>query len=397
MTPTFLMLVLAAAAPVPNEEVNALNLLSGTREVDADGQRFTDGDPEALLDGSEWAWEPSPTMRRQVIFQLAEPYDLTSGEALNSHNEPGWPGLSVKQLRLETAAKPGGPWQPLAEVTLEKKTAPQKFKAVSKAVRYVRVSLLTNYGNAEWFGIDELSLFGRRSQPKPADFNGAWDTGYGELKLTQTGQRIWGCYGGDGSGKAGAYTVEGTLEGAVFAGSWKELNSEGGSDDGLMVFALTSEGGLSGVWGRGSDPKDRTRRWDGTRKPKATIVCELPEKSLGRDLAANGRVVLRGILFDTGKDVIRPESKPVLEELAAAMKATPDKAYVIEGHTDDRGGRDYNQALSEKRAASVKAWLLKAGVTAGLKTVGFGMSKPAAPNTSDGGRAANRRVEVAAQ
>ncbi len=77
------------------------------------------------------------------------------------------------------------------------------------------------------------------------------------------------------------------------------------------------------------------------------------------------------------------------------MKAAPDKTYLIEGHTDDRGGKEYNQALSEKRAASVKRVLEKAVVGAKHKAVGYGLSRPTAPNTSDGGRAANRRVEVA--
>ena len=140
----------------------------------------------------------------------------------------------------------------------------------------------------------------------------------------------------------------------------------------------------------------RSSRWDGVRKAKATLSCERPERGLGKALASQGRVVLRGILFDTGKDVLKPESEPVLTELAAVMKAAPGQAYVIEGHTDDRGGALVNQPLSERRAAAVKAWLERAGVAgAKLKTAGFGMSRPAAPNTSDGGRAANRRVEVA--
>jgi OOP family OmpA-OmpF porin len=78
------------------------------------------------------------------------------------------------------------------------------------------------------------------------------------------------------------------------------------------------------------------------------------------------------------------------------MKQQGKSRYLIEGHTDDRGGAAMNQGLSERRAASVKAWLVKAGIDAGrLETKGFGMSKPALPNDSEAGRAANRRVEVA--
>jgi outer membrane protein OmpA-like peptidoglycan-associated protein len=167
-----------------------------------------------------------------------------------------------------------------------------------------------------------------------------------------------------------------------------------------MLFVLTLEGGLSGSWGyEGAPPKDRLQRWDGkARKAKPTIVCEKPDKDLAAVLKSKGRVVLRGILFDTGKDVIKPESLPVLEALAAAMKGDPGKRYRIEGHTDDRGGQSLNQTLSEKRAAAVKTWLGKAGIDGSrLSSKGFGMSQPAMPNDTEAGRAANRRVEVVAE
>ncbi len=395
MNPILFSLLLCAAPATPAEgETNALSLLSGARQVNASGQ--PEGNAEALIDGqSDQRWEPTVSGERQAVFELPEAYDLSRGEAINSNVEESWPGISVKRLRLESGPGPVGPWKPLADATLEKKLAPQSFKvAGGKAVRYVRVSLLENYGSTEWFSLSELSLFGRPSESHKVDFNGVWDTSYGEMKLTQTGQRIWGCYGWPDS-KTSNYTVDGTLEGRVFAGTWRQVDDVGNEAVGLIVFALNKEGDLSGVWG--TDATNRTGRWDGHRKGEAALVCEPPEKSLRKELAAKGRVVLRGILFDTAKDVIRPESEPVLRELAAAMKATPGKAYLIEGHTDDRGGKEFNQALSEKRSASVKTWLEKAGVKAKLKPVGYGLTRPAAPNTTDGGRAANRRVEVAAE
>ncbi len=394
-----LSLILAAAVPAVDpatDEVNALNLLSGTRQVTAAGTLAPDHSAEALLDGlPERAWEPTKDDGRAAIFELAVPYDLSRIEVINSGVEAGWPGISVKQMKIETGPAPGGPWQPFAELALERTPKPQRFKASGRGVRYLRVSLTANYGNAKWYGLSELSIFGKPSEARAVDFNGVWETRYGEMVLVQSGQRIWGCYG-EPKSKAGNATVDGSLEGRVFAGSWREV-SPGLVREGTMVFSLTKEGGLAGVWGHGSDPKDRTSRWDGKPKDKVTITCEPPEKSLGQELAAKGRVVLRGILFDTGKDVIRGESEPVLKELAAAMKGAPEKTYLVEGHTDDRGGVEFNQGLSERRAASVKRWLEMAGVAGKLKTVGYGQSRPTAPNTTDGGRAANRRVEVATE
>ncbi|HSJ63492.1 MAG TPA: OmpA family protein [Gemmatimonadaceae bacterium] len=120
----------------------------------------------------------------------------------------------------------------------------------------------------------------------------------------------------------------------------------------------------------------------------------------GRDLydrlARDGRVATQGILFATGSDRIRPESTPTLGEIADMLDEHPDLALTVEGHTDSDGEEAFNQTLSEKRAAAVKAWLVsERGIDAArLTTAGFGESKPAAPNDSPEGKQQNRRVEL---
>ena len=113
-------------------------------------------------------------------------------------------------------------------------------------------------------------------------------------------------------------------------------------------------------------------------------------------LTAEGRVATQGIYFDTGSDRIRPESSGTLGEIAAMLKEHADLRLTIEGHTDNVGQADANQALSEKRAAAVKAALVSTyGIEDGrLETAGFGPSKPAAPNDTPEGRQQNRRVEL---
>ncbi len=113
-------------------------------------------------------------------------------------------------------------------------------------------------------------------------------------------------------------------------------------------------------------------------------------------LMANGRVVTQGILFDTGSDRLRPESTPVLRQIAEMLAAYPDLALTIEGHTDDVGDDAANQVLSERRAEAVMGFLVEAhGVDAGrLDAVGLGESMPAVPGTSPEARQQNRRVEL---
>lgn len=119
-------------------------------------------------------------------------------------------------------------------------------------------------------------------------------------------------------------------------------------------------------------------------------------KPLYDALAATGRVATHGILFDVGSDHIRAESTPTLKNISDMLAAHPDLKLMIEGHTDNVGSAQSNQALSERRAAAVKQYLVTmAHVDAArLSTKGYGASKPIAPNTTDEGRQENRRVEL---
>lgn len=120
----------------------------------------------------------------------------------------------------------------------------------------------------------------------------------------------------------------------------------------------------------------------------------------GRDLydrlERDGRVATRGVLFATNSDRIRPESTPTLEEIGEMLSSHPDLRLGIEGHTDAEGEDEYNQDLSERRAAAVKRYLVDAqGIDESrLETAGFGESRPVADNSSPEGRQENRRVEL---
>lgn len=125
-------------------------------------------------------------------------------------------------------------------------------------------------------------------------------------------------------------------------------------------------------------------------------VAEGGKKILYDQLQAEGRVATRGIYFDTGSDRLRPESTPTLKEMAAMLKEHTDLKLLIEGHTDDVGDDAYNLDLSERRAASVRSYLVaEYGIDGSrLQSKGLGETKPAGPNTSPEGRQFNRRVEL---
>ena len=107
------------------------------------------------------------------------------------------------------------------------------------------------------------------------------------------------------------------------------------------------------------------------------------------------KIVLRGVSFDFDKSNIRADARPVLDEAIATLKQEGSIAIVAEGHTDSKGTDEYNQALSLRRAKSVRDYLVAGGISASRITVeGYGESKPVASNNTDDGRAQNRRVEL---
>ena len=106
------------------------------------------------------------------------------------------------------------------------------------------------------------------------------------------------------------------------------------------------------------------------------------------------KIVLNSIRFDFDKAVIKPEFYPVLDEGVSMLKQHPDKKVSIEGHTDWIGTEKYNMGLSLRRANSVKAYLIRKGISENqLSVTGFGKENPVADNRTNDGRRMNRRVE----
>jgi outer membrane protein OmpA-like peptidoglycan-associated protein len=120
-------------------------------------------------------------------------------------------------------------------------------------------------------------------------------------------------------------------------------------------------------------------------------MAELEARQTERGLL----LTLGGVLFEFGKADLKGGAKSQLDRVAGFLIANPDRQVVIEGHTDDVGGDDFNLRLSQARAESVRDYLALQGV-AGLRLAarGYGKSHPVASNETDSGRAQNRRVEL---
>jgi outer membrane protein OmpA-like peptidoglycan-associated protein len=121
--------------------------------------------------------------------------------------------------------------------------------------------------------------------------------------------------------------------------------------------------------------------------------------ALAQGIDRDGRVSVYGILFDTDRTEIKPESKPALDQIAALLRERPALALYVVGHTDMTGSLQHNRTLSEGRARSVVKALVDGYGVAATRLEGYGVGPlaPVATNASDSGRAKNRRVELVAR
>lgn len=133
-------------------------------------------------------------------------------------------------------------------------------------------------------------------------------------------------------------------------------------------------------------------------KPKAmeANMETLEASAMAKAMSETGRVAIYGILFDTASATIKPESKRSLEQIAALLKKDAKLTLHLVGHTDGQGKLEANFNLSKRRAEAVKAALVKDYAIAAARLTANGVASlaPVAPNTSEEGRAKNRRVEL---
>ncbi len=135
----------------------------------------------------------------------------------------------------------------------------------------------------------------------------------------------------------------------------------------------------------------------------ATVEAQDQTAELQRQIdAMNAKVTDRGlvltlgdVLFASGRADLKVGTISHLDQLVAFLGKYPSRTVMIEGHTDNVGGDDYNQGLSQRRADSVRSYLVRQGVDAArVTTMGAGEGTPVAGNESEAGRQQNRRVEV---
>ncbi len=164
----------------------------------------------------------------------------------------------------------------------------------------------------------------------------------------------------------------------------------------LAVAALTASCGTPAATVRPASLFPPSGPASGSAVSAAAVkgLCPLAAVTVGDERM---RVTLGGdVLFDTDKSDLKPTALEVLARVKAGIiDAHPDATIIVEGHTDDRASDEHNQGLSERRAASVAAWIKQHGTAEGrISKHGYGESYPRVPNVSAANRQLNRRVEL---
>jgi outer membrane protein OmpA-like peptidoglycan-associated protein len=200
----------------------------------------------------------------------------------------------------------------------------------------------------------------------------------------------------DGAKKFGPIQIARNHTDPILKRGGRKLADDVDTKDGTVVAQLPVGGGRN-VWvqinvGNYGDTYTLTVIEEAAMEQ----LVEFSATELAAALTANGSVALHNILFDTGKATIKPESASALAPVVEVLKNDAALRLEIQGHTDNVGQPAANLKLSQERAAAVKAYLVQnfAIDAARLTTAGFGDTKPAAPNTTEEGRAKNRRVEL---
>ncbi|HRI17572.1 MAG TPA: peptidoglycan-associated lipoprotein Pal [Burkholderiaceae bacterium] len=153
-------------------------------------------------------------------------------------------------------------------------------------------------------------------------------------------------------------------------------------DEPAPVETLTPSGSAAGAAGAGAGSS-------ATTQSKVTTV----DLSKTGDAAANG--LQKVIYFDFDSFVVKDEYRVTVESYAKLLNADRKKRLMLEGHADERGGREYNLALGQKRAEAVQKAILLLGASAGqMEAVSYGEERPAVTGSDEAALAKNRRVEL---
>ncbi|MDP7149856.1 MAG: OmpA family protein [Paracoccaceae bacterium] len=280
-----------------------------------------------------------------------------------------------------------GPWSELArfQMTPENGRNVIAIPQDKAPAKWLKLDLSGNWGDAKYIAITEVEAYGEAVSETvyEADLSGNFSTNFRDMRLSMSGADVVGCYDWQQG------TLSGDTDGRIFRFQWTEVPEQIGTS----VMAISGDGNrFNGFFYENGEMQGI---WWGQRNLEGEPECQLDTNNVEDALSGTSRAVLYGIHFDFDSDRLKSSALPTLMLLREALADNSDWTIEIEGHTDSAGSDAYNLELSNRRAASVRQWLIDNGISGDrLSAKGFGESRPVSGNETATGRSLNRRVEV---
>ena len=343
-----------------------------------------------------WATPKGTVGPQEFLIALAEESVIKTLQFDNANSDGDSEGSrSAKDIVVQVSNQgPSVGFETIATVSLKARQDKQSF-SVAKLMpaRWVKLTIKNNHGSPDYIELFDFRAYGEQKTKTPTpNVSGTYATNYQDFHLQQDGASVSGCYE-----HSGGLVINGGIEGRVTRFTWVQTSGRGPA-----IFTFSPDGKeVLGIWWNDGQTDGAGGLWFGKKKSDNVGSCphwkgvQTGSSQMAKDIGETGRVRIYGINFDTDSDVIKPESKTALDSIVKLAKEKPDWKFTIEGHTDATATAAHNQTLSEKRAASVKAFLVTAGVAAArFNPQGYGASKPIGDNNTSIGRSQNRRVEL---
>ena len=196
-----------------------------------------------------------------------------------------------------------------------------------------------------------------------------------------------GCASTNGQDSENKSAITGAIIGGLVGGVL--ANNTGDRSKGQTAVGVIGGAAVGAAIGNAMDEKERKiRKIADERDEKAMEVERLQDDLLRVSVSSEA-----SFAFDSA--TLRPEFKPTLNQVAAVLRDDPKVGVLVLGHTDSIGSEAYNQRLSERRAQAVVSYMTAQGIPSHqIGAEGRGLHEPRASNTTEEGRAQNRRVEI---
>jgi outer membrane protein OmpA-like peptidoglycan-associated protein len=405
------------------QDNDLLDLASGAVVLSATTQHGGKWNAQSLLDNSTvtgWSSTKDYPNPNAFLIELPGEFLLSSFVIDNTGaEESSFPGISARHFTLYgSTTSPEEVFDLIISGQADK--GERKVFRVDEPtkVRWLKLVILSNYGNPSHTQVMELEAYGEAvgDMMQATEVHGIYATNYGLMRLEQSGSYVVGCYEADNG------LLSGKTNGRALNFRWWEAGPNGGT----ACMVLSSDGNsLNGLWYEKGQVKGI---WYGGRVTDGRCPdCEVPVlntvvRSLyeGRSTAAAEKSIMKEsqartvsgqcldeeanfnslptIYFDTDSAEIKSEYVKKLQESLAVMQSYLSRKIIVTGHTDSTHTPEYNLELSLQRARSVRQWFIGQGVAANrLETRHYGESQPVADNSTPAGRTLNRRVEIVLQ